>query len=66
MLALVIIIALFLGLIYSIENTNNKQTEDIWNNGVCKTCNQRFVPFGVNRGMKHYVCNGCWTEVTRY
>ena len=66
MLAIIIIIAILWGGLYGVQTTRNRESDDIWNNGICKACNQRFIPYGVNSGVKYYVCYGCGTEVVRY
>lgn len=65
-LAIIIIIAILLGSLYGVQTTRNKASDGIWNNGICKACDQRFIPYGVNNGVKYYVCYGCGTEVVRY
>lgn len=65
-LIIVILIAFLAGSLYGTQTVRNKATEETWNNGICKLCNQRFIPYGVNNGAKFYVCFGCGTEITRY
>ena len=66
MLIMVIIVAVLAGVLYGIQTVRNKASEEVWNNGVCSVCDQRFIPYAISNGVKCYVCYGCGAEVTRY
>lgn len=61
-----IVLSLVFGFVYASPSARNSRTDAVWNNGICKTCDQRFIPYGVNNGVKYYVCYGCGVEIVRY
>ena len=66
MLIMLIIVAVLAGVLYGTQTVRNKASEEVWNDGVCSVCDQRFIPYGISSGVKYYVCFGCGTEITRY
>lgn len=66
MLIMVIIVAILGGALYGAQTIRNKTSEEVWNNGICMVCDQRFIPYAISGGVKCYVCYGCGAEVSRY
>lgn len=44
----------------------NLKTEEIWNYGVCPTCNEKYKLLKVKNDKFYYQCPKCKTEVIRY
>ena len=44
----------------------NPSTNEIWNNGVCTKCDERFVVVKARGAVNWYVCPECDQEVKRF
>ena len=61
-----IVLSLAFGLACASPSARNSRTDNVWNNGICKTCEIRFEPFAVSTGVRYYFCRECGTEVLRF
>ena len=55
-----------IALLFLILFGTNACSADIWNNGICSSCEVRYELRGVSRGLKYYACPSCGQEVERY
>lgn len=68
---LVIIIALAIGFAISgALHFEAKVNADVWNNGLCPTCEEHWIPNGVTKSKngsvtKYYYCPECYCEITQ-
>ena len=44
----------------------NLSTEEIWNYGICPTCNEKYKLLKIKNNKSYYQCPKCKTEVIRY
>lgn len=44
----------------------NGASSDVWNNGVCTKCDQRYVVVKARGSINWYTCQGCGQELSRF
>lgn len=59
-----VILTIALALWYPIYK--NSQSEEVWNNGVCSVCEEKYELRMVVRRLHFWNCPECGSEVTRY
>lgn len=61
-----IFIVLFAIILVCYALSVNPSTEEIWNDGTCRRCDQRFVVVKARGAFNWYVCQECGQEVKRF
>ena len=65
-IAVILVFAIAIGLVFALCRVFEKDAEEKWNNGICPECGGKFKLFGVSRGTHTYICEDCGHEIDCY
>ena len=65
-ISLAVVLAFIFSIITAWTEIKNFETEEIWNYGICPTCNEKYKLLKIKNNKSYYQCPKCKTEVIRY